>query len=129
MGRNEETLIYTTSSLSPKIVLEELVRNLSSTMIGVFVVILVLIGDLKVSIWVLTCILFTLVGIAGGMRFAGLTIEIMTVMLLVLSVGLAVDYSTHVAQKFMVTHADSKNGTRRILLQIHCCRTSCKINL
>ncbi|CAG0900899.1 unnamed protein product [Darwinula stevensoni] len=95
-------------------ILEELVRNLSLTLVGVFVVTLVLIGDLKVSLWVFSCILFTLVGIAGTMRFAGLTIEIMTAMLLILSVGLAVDYSTHIAHKFMVTHADSKDVERKL---------------
>ncbi|CAG0884252.1 unnamed protein product [Darwinula stevensoni] len=85
-----------------KNLIEELVRNLSLTLVGVFVVTLVLVGDIKVSLWVFSCILFTLIGIAGGMRFTGLTIELMTSILLILSVGLAVDYSTHIAHKFMI---------------------------
>ncbi|CAG0903247.1 unnamed protein product [Darwinula stevensoni] len=49
-----------------------------------------------------SCILFTLIGIAGSMRFAGLTIELMSSILLILSVGLTVDYSTHIAHKYLV---------------------------
>ncbi|CAG0884246.1 unnamed protein product [Darwinula stevensoni] len=95
---------------------EELLRNLSLTLVGMFVVTLVLVGNLQVSIWVFSCILFTLIGIAGSMRFAGLTIELMSSILLILSVGLAVDYSTHIAHKFFVTHGDSKDDRVRITL-------------
>ncbi|CAG0884244.1 unnamed protein product [Darwinula stevensoni] len=98
------------------VVSEELLRNLGLTLVGVFGVTLVLIGDLQVSIWVFSCILFTLIGIAGSMRFAGLTIELMSSVLLILSVGLAVDYSTHIAHKFLVTHGDSKDDRVRITL-------------
>ena len=92
------------------VVSDELMKNLSLTLVGVFVVVLVMVGDLRVSLWVFFCILFTLVGIAGGIGFAGLTVEIVTSILLILSVGLAVDYSTHIAHRFMITHAPSRNG-------------------
>ncbi|CAG0883649.1 unnamed protein product [Darwinula stevensoni] len=85
-----------------QVISEELIKNLGLTLVGVFVVVLVMVGDLRVSLWVFTCILFTLVGIAGGLRFVGFTVEIMTSILMILSVGLAVDYSVHIAHKFMV---------------------------
>ncbi|CAG0903723.1 unnamed protein product, partial [Darwinula stevensoni] len=99
-----------------RVVSDELPRNLGFTLVGVFVVILLLVGDLRVSVWVLSCILLTLVGIAGSIQLFGLTIELLTCILTILSVGLAVDYSTHVAHRFMVTHADSKNDRVRITL-------------
>ncbi|CAG0883652.1 unnamed protein product [Darwinula stevensoni] len=103
-------------SRSGDVVSEELIKNLGLTLAGVFVVVLLMVGDLRVSLWVFTCILFTLIGIAGGIRFAGLTVEIMTSILMILSVGLAVDYSTHIAHKFMVTYSDSKDARVRITL-------------
>ncbi|CAG0899620.1 unnamed protein product [Darwinula stevensoni] len=109
-------VLYCDLHVTPKVVSEELLRNLSLTLVGVFGVTLVLIGDLQVSIWVFSCILFTLIGIAGSMRFAGLTIELMASVLLILSVGLAVDYSTHIAHKFLVTPGDSKDDRVRITL-------------
>ena len=93
-----------------QIVSEELLKNLGITLAGVFGVVLLMVGNLQVSLWVFTCILFTLIGIAGGIRFAGLTIEIVTSILMILSVGLAVDYSTHIAHKFMITYSASKDG-------------------
>ncbi|CAG0894338.1 unnamed protein product [Darwinula stevensoni] len=99
-----------------RMVSDELPRNVGLTLVGVFVVILLLVGDLRVSVWVLSCILLTLVGIAGSIQLFGLTLELLTCILIILSVGLAVDYSTHIAHKFMVTHADSKDARVRITL-------------
>ncbi|CAG0905223.1 unnamed protein product [Darwinula stevensoni] len=109
-------MLYYDLHVTPKVVSEELVRNLGLTLVGVFGVTLVLIGDLQVSIWVFSCVLFTLIGIAGSMRFAGLTIELMSSVLLILSVGLAIDYSTHIAHKFLATPGDSKDDRVRITL-------------
>jgi len=43
------------------------------------------------------------------MHFWGLTIDTVTTILLVLAVGLAVDYASHIAHSFMVT-AGSRQG-------------------
>ncbi|CAG0891114.1 unnamed protein product [Cyprideis torosa] len=86
-----------------------LLRNIIITSIAVFVFSLVLIGDLRVAIFVFICVALTLTNIAGSMYFMGLTIEILTSAFIVLSVGLAVDYSSHIGHAFMVSPGYTKN--------------------
>lgn len=49
------------------------------------------------------------VNVGGLMYFWGLTIDTVTTILLVLAVGLAVDYASHIAHSFMVT-AGTRQG-------------------
>ncbi|KXJ16057.1 patched domain-containing protein 3 [Exaiptasia diaphana] len=86
-----------------KIIQQELYRNVALAMAVVFLVTLVVIANLWTSLMVLTCIVLTLVNVGGLMHFWGLTIDTVTTILLVLAVGLAVDYASHIAHSFMVT--------------------------
>lgn len=52
---------------------------------------------------------FFQVNVCGMMHFWGLTIDTLTSILLILSIGLAIDYSAHVGHTFM-TVAGSRNG-------------------
>merc|ERR1719348_1880203 len=83
-------------------------------MIGL--VTIVLIADLVVCILVFLCVTLTLLDIAGGAYFMGLTIEIVTSIMLILSVGLALDYAAHIGVTYVVTKADSrKEKTQKTL--------------
>ena len=44
------------------------------------------------------------------MGFWGLTIDTVTTVILVIAIGLTVDYSVHIAHGFMSARAESKNG-------------------
>ena len=85
-------------------------KNLGLVVAGSFIVVLLKVGNMQVSFWVFTCVLFTVIGITGGIRFANLTVEIMTSILMISTAGLTVKYFTHIAHKFMVTYSDSKDG-------------------
>jgi len=63
----------------------------------------------------IACILFFIVSylfqvnVCGFMHFWGLTIDTLTSILLILSIGLAIDYSAHIGHKFM-TICGNRNG-------------------
>ncbi|XP_078317578.1 patched domain-containing protein 3-like isoform X2 [Crassostrea virginica] len=91
-----------------KVLQVELYRNLALAGACVFFVTLVLIANIWTSIIVFTCVIFTLVDVAGTMYFWGVTIDTASSILLTLCVGLAVDYSAHIGHTFM-TVSGSKN--------------------
>ncbi len=94
----------------------ELTRNLVLTLSAVFVVTLILIGDIRVSLWVFASVAMIVVEIAGTMQFWGLTIEIVTSICLILAVGLAVDYSAHIGHMYIAL-SGARQGLCRILLR------------
>lgn len=53
---------------------------------------------------------FLQVDITGFMAFWGLTIDTVTTIILVIAIGLTVDYSAHIAHAFMVAKEGDKNG-------------------
>ncbi len=62
---------------------------------------LLLLSDLLSSFLVLSSVVLTLVDVAGFMHFWGLTIDTVSACLLIIAIGLSVDYSAHVAHAFM----------------------------
>ncbi|XP_046405752.1 patched domain-containing protein 3-like [Ischnura elegans] len=79
---------------------EELLRNLGLTILTVALVTILLIQNFQSAIWVICCVCFTLVNLVGSMYLFGLTIEISTSIVILLCVGLAVDYSAHIGHTF-----------------------------
>lgn len=90
-----------------KVIQEELYRNLALAAGCVFIVTVILIAHIGTSLLVFGCVIFTLVDVAGSMHFWGLTIDTVTTIILILAIGLAVDYSAHIGHMFMTV-----TGTR-----------------
>ena len=84
-------------------------RNISFAFGAIAIVNFLLIADLVVSLLVFLCVALTLLEIAGGAYFMGLTIEISTSIILILAVGLALDYSAHIGVTYIIT----KKGNRK----------------
>ena len=78
-------------------------RNISFAFGAIAIVNLLLIADFMVSVLVFLCVALTLLEIAGGAYFMGLTIEISTSIILILAVGLALDYSAHIGVTYIIT--------------------------
>ena len=91
-----------------QIISKQLIRNLSFAFGVIAVVSILLIADFVVSVLVFLCVALTLLEIVGGAYFLGLTIEIVTSIVLILSVGLALDYAAHIGVTYVVT-----KGTNR----------------
>jgi len=102
-----------------KVISTQLIRNLGLAFGAIAIVNLLLIADVTVSILVFLCVALTLLDIAGGAYFMGLTIEIVTSIILILAVGLALDYSAHIGVTYVVSRGtDRKQRTQDTLNNI-----------
>lgn len=79
----------------------ELFRNLLLSMACIFVTTTVLLADVAGSLLVMLCVILTLVNVMGFMQFWGLTIDVVSSILVIISIGLCVDYSAHIAHTFL----------------------------
>ncbi|CAH1243988.1 NPC1 [Branchiostoma lanceolatum] len=91
-----------------KVIKNELYRNLGIAMAAVFVITLLLLADILGSLWVLLCVVLTLVDVGGMMHHWGLTIDTVTTNIMILAIGLAVDYAAHICHTFLTI-----SGTRQ----------------
>ncbi|MPC46486.1 Patched domain-containing protein 3 [Portunus trituberculatus] len=93
-----------------EVVGEELLRNVLSAGATVGVVTLVLLASLPAALLVLGAVIATVAGVGGTMWVWGLTIDTVSCIAIVLSIGLSVDYAAHVAHAFL---AAREAGSRR----------------
>ncbi|XP_056018910.1 NPC intracellular cholesterol transporter 1-like isoform X2 [Ostrea edulis] len=101
-----------------KVIKSELFRNLGLASACVFVITLVLIANLWTSLLVFTCVIMTLVDVAGIMHLWGLSINIVSCINLVIAIGLAVDYSAHIGHCFMTFVGDRNERVRATLVEM-----------
>eukprot|EP00058_Branchiostoma_floridae_P014119 XP_002599607.1 hypothetical protein BRAFLDRAFT_77706 [Branchiostoma floridae] len=102
-------LNVTTSPPTVIVLQAELYRNLGIAMAAVFVITLLLLADFLGSLWVLLCVVMTLVDVGGMLHHWGLTIDTVTTNIMVIAIGLAVDYATHICHTFLIV-----GGTRQV---------------
>jgi len=91
-----------------RIIQRELYLSVGLCLAAVFVITLVLIAHPLTSLLVFLCVLMTIVDILGCMNMWGLAIDNVSVIQLVISVGLCVDYSAHVGHAFMTQEGASR---------------------
>jgi predicted RND superfamily exporter protein len=83
------------------IVAIELIRNVSIALVCIFVTTLMTLGSWRGSIFVMMCVLFTCVNVSGFMHWWGLTIDITSMNIIIISVGLCVDFCAHIVHGFL----------------------------
>ena len=89
------------SNLEAEVVLvKEFARNLGLAGAAMFVITLSMLGSLRLSIYVLVAVVLTLTEVLGFVYFWSLNIDVTVCGDIVMNVGLAVDYSVHVAKAF-----------------------------
>ncbi|XP_053394032.1 protein patched homolog 1-like isoform X2 [Mercenaria mercenaria] len=101
-----------------KVLKEELYRNLALAGVCVFIVTLLLIANLWTSILVFTCVAFTVIDVTGTLQFWGVTIDTASSILIILCVGLAVDYSAHIGHMFMTILGNREERAKATLYTI-----------
>jgi len=89
-----------------KIIYRELIQGTGLALMAVFIITLVLIAHPITSGLVFLCVGMTIADILGVMFYWDLVVDNVAVIMLVLAVGLSVDYSAHVGHAFM-----TKQGT------------------
>ncbi|KAL7631718.1 UNVERIFIED_CONTAM: hypothetical protein RMT77_017979 [Armadillidium vulgare] len=96
----------------------EFLQNLCLAMIAVFLMTSLLIFNLRSSFFVLFSVILTLLDVLALMTWWGLTLETVTCINLVLTVGLSVDYSAHVTLHFMKTNGSRNERVRITLIDV-----------
>jgi len=86
----------------------EFYRNLVLAVIVVFSITLLLIPKISAALLVLSTVVATIVDVLGFMWLWGLTIDGVTVCYTVIAIGLAVDYSAHVGEAFVLSTESTK---------------------
>lgn len=80
----------------------ELFVNLLSTFVIIIIILFLFIPNIQVVLMTLSCVVFTVVNVEGYSHFMGLYIEDVTSIIIILSVGLAVDYCAHVSVAYVL---------------------------
>merc|ERR1719424_947553 len=85
------------------IIEREALTNLGLALLAVFVIVTLFVASLRATLLVMLCVVLVDIDILGLMWLWGLTIDSVAIINLVLAIGLAVDYSVHIAHAFMQT--------------------------
>ena len=90
-----------------EILLGEMFRNLSAALLVVLVIVAATLADPRACLFVLACILFTLVDVVGLSHAAlGMTIDPFSTMCNVIGIGTCVDYAVHIAHAFLTSEGN-----------------------
>lgn len=94
----------------------ELSRNVGLCVAIIFVVVMLLIPRPRISIWVFLAIAMSIVDVLGYCYFWDITINGVVTVYLLISLGLAVDYSVHIGHMFK---ASTGSSDERALAAMH----------
>ena len=90
----------------------ELTRNLAICAAVVLAIIFLMIPRPKIAVWVALCVILSVMDLIGFLYWWGVTISGTSTIYILISVGLAVDYSAHIAHAF--TTASGNAPTRAV---------------
>merc|ERR1719502_369493 len=86
----------------------ELVRNLIICGVVIAVMVSMMIPHPRIAVWVAITIFLSVVDLVGFMYWWGVTISGVSTIYILISVGLAVDYSAHIAHVFVESYGTSR---------------------
>jgi Niemann-Pick C1 protein len=87
---------------------KETIINLSSAFAGVFLIILIMTGEILVTVYVMMSIILVDINLFALIAFWDMTVNAVSVVCLVLALGLAVDYSAHIAHSYLIAESKIK---------------------
>ena len=93
-----------------EVIAGELYRNLGLAMVAVFAFTILLLSNLRASLMVFGCVILSLLDVGGFMHFWGLTIDTVSCNNLIIAIGLCVDYSSHIAHRFLIEPGVSRDA-------------------
>lgn len=91
-----------------EVIAEELYRNLALAIVCIFLTTVFLLANVTASLLVLLCVVMSLIDVGGFMHFWGLTIDTVSCNNLIIAIGLCVDYSAHIAHRFLLESGNSR---------------------
>ncbi|XP_066282137.1 patched domain-containing protein 3-like [Branchiostoma lanceolatum] len=93
--------IFFSAWQTDEVIQEELFRNIGLGLAVVLMIGLLLLADIVTCFWVFICVSFTLVDVMGMMHFWGVEINIVSSILVIVALGLSVDYAAHLGVMFL----------------------------
>lgn len=87
------------------VLVRETVTSVSLSLAAVFLVVIFVTGSLPVTILVVIAVVLVDVFLLGLVHFWDLTMNSIVTVILVIGLGLAVDYSAHIAHTYLVVEA------------------------
>lgn len=96
----------------------ELIRNLIIAFAVIFVIVVVLIGDLKISLLVILGLFLSILEVCGFAHYYDIQVNGVATIYILLSVGLAVDYSAHIAHVFRISYGTKVERMQSTLVRI-----------
>ena len=112
-----------------EVISEELYRNILLAILCVFITTWMLLFNIWASLLVLGCVVLTLVNVGGFIHFWGLTIDTVSCTNIIISIGLCVDYSAHIAHAFMSCTGSRKERVMFCSTNFHSLSSSlCHLN-
>ncbi|XP_026471686.1 protein patched homolog 2-like [Ctenocephalides felis] len=91
-----------------EIIAIEIKKNLLLSLGCVMLCALVFISNFNICSWIFLCVLLTVVNVSGWMYVWGLTLDLVSCIALQLSVGLCIDYSTHIGHVFLTMEGSTR---------------------
>ncbi len=78
----------------------ELGRNLGIAIVSIFVVTVLTLGDPTLCLTVMAAVALTLANVVGYVYFIGLNMDQVTFICIIITVGMSIDYSLHIAHAY-----------------------------
>merc|ERR1711937_49320 len=97
---------------------KELVNNLLSCGAVIIVMIILMIPHVRIAPWVIFGIVYSVISLVGFMHWWDVTVSGVSTIYILICVGLAVDYSAHIAHMFTESTGDSKERAAKALGRI-----------
>lgn len=101
-----------------EVITSQLMRSLLFVIVCVFLATLLLIANLITSVIVVFGVFMVLIDVGGIMYFWNIPVDTSAAILLTLAIGLAIDYSAHVAHAFMVEEGTRNDRVQKALRHI-----------
>ena len=100
---------------------EELIKNLAICGAVILVVIFALVPNPRIAVWVVLCVVLSIVNTLGYMYFWEVTISGVSTIYVLICVGLAVDYAAHIAHMFKESSGSARERAINAVDRIGVC--------
>ena len=101
--------MHSSFCLSTEVIQEEFFRNVYLAVAAVAVIVLLTVASPMAALMITFCVVGCVIEILGFMYHLGIVIDSVSAVMLVLAVGLSVDYSAQIGHSFMTKLGDDRN--------------------
>ena len=120
---NLSNATFAYSDISPaweveEILVGEMFRNLSVALLGVFIIIFITLADSRACLFIMMCVIFTMVDVVGLSYTLDMTIDPFSTVCYIIGVGLSVDYGAHIAHAFIISKGTNKQRATKGFVSI-----------